>query len=289
MPMSAANRYNSMVNAVNAQRARLQGSRAEEDHWSGPVARNFRFDPLRDLDANLALVASYLEPWDVLLDIGGGAGRVSLALARRCRDVINVEPSPGMRQEFLESAAEAGITNARLVHARWPEAEGVRGDVTFSADVTYFVADIVPFIQGLEDASRRRVILNLWSQPPPNRRAQTFELVYGEAHELSPGHTHLLPVLWEMGILPDIRVMPLLPWWERHEIATRDEAVEAALDGSWLRSEGRDHARRIIESHFDELFATTPQGFRPLWLPGMRELLITWEVDARQTLPATAG
>jgi len=279
--MSAADKYAAMVNAVNAQQARLQGARAGEDYWSGPVARDFRFDPLRDLDANLAVIASYVEPWDVLLDIGGGAGRVSLALARRCRDVINVEPSPGMRQEFLESAAEAGITNARLVHARWPEAEGVQGDVTFSADVTYFVADIVPFIQGLEDASRRRVILNLWSQPPPNRRAQTFELVYGEGQEPSPGHTHLLPVLWEMGILPDIHVMPLLPWWERHDISTRDESVEAALYGSWLRPEDRDRARGVIESHFDELFSTTAQGFRPLWLPGMRELLITWEPGQR--------
>ena len=279
--MSAANRYAIMVNAVNAQRARVQGPVAGEDYWRGPVARSFRFDPLRNLDANLAVIASFVEPWDVLLDIGGGAGRVSLSLARRCRKVINVEPSPGMRQEYLESAAEAGISNARLVHARWPEAEGLKGDVAFSADVTYFVADIVPFIRGLEDASRRRVILNLWSQPPPNRRAQTFALVYGEAQEPLPGHTQLLPVLWEMGILPDVRVMPLLPWWERDEISTRNEAVEVALEGSWLNPEDLDHARGVIESHFDELFATTAQGLRPLWRPGMRELLITWEAGAR--------
>ena len=275
--MSAADRYAAMVNAVNAQRARVQGRWAEEDYWRGPVARNFRFDPLRNLDANLAIIASYVEPWDVLLDIGGGAGRVGLPLARRCREVINVEPSPGMRQEFGESASEAGINNARLVHARWPEAKGLKGDVTFSADVTYFVSDIVPFIQGLGDASRRRVILSLWSQPPPNRRAQTFALVYGEVQEPSPGHTQLLPVLWEMGILPDIRVLPLLPWWESEEISTRDEAVEVALEGSWLKPEDRDHARGVIESHFDELFVTTAQGFRLPWLPGMRELLITWD------------
>ena len=279
--MSAADRYAAMVNAVNAQRARVQGTWAGDDYWSGPVARSFRFDPLRILDANLAVIASYVEPWDVLLDIGGGAGRVSLPLARRCREVVNVEPSPGMGQEFMESAAEAGITNAGLVFARWPEAEGLKGDVTFSADVTYFVADIVPFIQGLEDASRRRVILNMWSQPPPNRRAQTFALVNGEDQEPSPGHTHLLPVLWEMGILPDIRVMPLLPWWERYEISTRDEAVEVALEGSWLKPEDLGHARGVIESHFDELFAATAQGFRPLWHPAMRELLITWEPGQR--------
>ena len=279
--LSAASRYAAMVDAVNAQKVRLQGSLAGEDSWGGAAARRFRFDPLRELDANLEIIASYVQPWDMLLEIGGGAGRAGLPLARRCREVINVEPSPGMRQEFRESAAEAGITNARLVQALWPEAAGLQGDITFTADVTYFVPDIVPFIQGLEDASRRRVILNLWSQPPPNRRAPAFALVYGESQEPSPGHTHLLPVLWEMGILPDIRVMPLLPWWESEEVSTRDEAVEVALEGSWLKPQDLDHARGVIESHFDELFAATPQGFRPLWQPEMRELLITWEVGAR--------
>ena len=280
--MPAANRYAAMVNAVNAQQERLHGTAAGEDIWSGPVARLFRFDPLRELDLNLAMIASYVQPWDVLLDIGGGAGRVSLPLARRCREVINVEPSPGMRQEFRESAADAGIANARLVDSSWPNAQGGTWDVTFSADVTYFVADIVPFIQGLEDASRRRVILNLWSQPPPNRRATAFKLVYGEDQEPSPGHTHLLPVLWEMGILPDIRVMPQAAWWESEEIATRDEAVEAALEGSWLNPQDLDRARNVIKSNFDELYSTTAHGYGPPWRKRMRELLITWEVAARE-------
>lgn len=280
--MSAAKKYTAMVNAVHSQQERLHGPAAGEDYWSGPVARVFRFDPLRELDANLATIASYVQPWDVLLDIGGGAGRVSLPLARRCREVVNVEPSRGMRQEFRESAADAGIANARLVHSTWPNAEELKGDIAFSADVTYFVADIVPFIQGLEDAARRRVILNLWSQPPPNRRAPAFKLVYGEDPEASPGHTQLLPVLWEMGILPDIRVMPQAAWWESEEIATRDDAVEVALEGSWLEPQDLDRARSVIDTHFDELYTTTAHGYRPLWREGMRELLITWEVAIRE-------
>ena len=81
------------------------------------MAQRFRYDPHRSLDANLQVVASYVQPDDVLIDVGGGAGRVSLPLALRCRQVINVDSSPGMLAEFEVCAAEAGITNAYSVLA----------------------------------------------------------------------------------------------------------------------------------------------------------------------------
>ena len=73
-------------------------------------------------------------------------------MALRCREVINVDSSEGMGEEFRECAAEAGITNARLVQSDWLEVEGVQGDVIVTANVTYFVRDIVRFISKLEEA-----------------------------------------------------------------------------------------------------------------------------------------
>jgi len=32
-----------------------------------------------------------------------------------------------------------------------------------------------------------------------------------------------------------------------------------------------------IEQHFDQLYAHTEHGFKPLWRPAVRELIITWE------------
>src|SRR2546422_7557228 len=124
--------------------------------WEGPGARRFRADPHRPLDANLAVLASYTRPEDVLLDVGGGAGRVALPLALRCREVIIVDASPGMGAEFAAAAAEAGIPNARFIHANWLEAEGVQSDVVLTANVTYFVREIVRFLEKLATAARRR-------------------------------------------------------------------------------------------------------------------------------------
>ena len=169
--MPAAETYAACLDAVRAQRVRLHGVPSPDDPWGGPVARRFRADPHRTLDANLAVLASYIRPEDVFLDVGGGAGRVALPLALRCREVITVDPSPGMGVEFAAAAAEAGILNARFVHASWLEAEGLQGDVALTANVTYFVRDIVRFITKLVSAARRRVMITVWSVANPNQNA----------------------------------------------------------------------------------------------------------------------
>src|SRR5262245_19235202 len=89
-PGSAARRHDEMVAARQAQYDRTRGR--QTDTW-GAIASRFRADPKRELDPFLRKLASFVRPDDVLVDIGGGAGRNSLPMARRCREVINVEPS----------------------------------------------------------------------------------------------------------------------------------------------------------------------------------------------------
>ena len=285
--MTAAETYAARIDAVRAQRARLHGAPPPDDPWEGPVARRFRADPHRPLDANLAVLASYTRPEDVLLDVGGGAGRVALPLALRCREVITVDASPGMGAEFAAAAAEAGIANARFIHANWLEAEGLQGDVALTANVTYFVRDIVRFIEKLATAARRRVMITVWSVANPNQSAQLFHLVYGEEQVAAPGHRELLPVLWELGILPDVHVLPGLPRVPGGPMGARlpqtpDDAVQLALQGQWLGPQDYRRARGLIEERFPELFAASPEGFRLLWRQEARELLITWETDQRR-------
>src|SRR5712692_2364896 len=95
---TAADRYAARVEAVLAQRTRLRGPQPPGDLFAGLPADHplMKADPRRALDPNLEAIASSIEPNDVIVDIGGGAGRVSLPLALRCREVINVDPSPAM-------------------------------------------------------------------------------------------------------------------------------------------------------------------------------------------------
>ena len=234
------------------------------------------------VDENLDAIADYIQPDFVVIDVGGGAGRISLPLALRCSEAINAEPSTGMGTHFARLAADAGISNASWLQPDWYDAKGIQGDVVITADVTYFVRDIVPFVEKLTATARRRVIIAVWSIPPPNRSTRLFQLVHGEKQEPYPGHQELLPVLWEMGLLPEIRVLPCPPWWDVQIHQTRDEALEAAL--GWqqrLGTEEAARARAIIETHFDELFHKFSRGFQPVWRPEVRELLITWKKGKR--------
>ena len=125
--MTAAETYAALVDAANAQCARLHGEEAPRARWDREVAQRFSHDPRRSLDANLDIIASYVEPQDVLLDVGGGAGRICLPLALRCREGIVVDVSPAMEEAFQACAAAAGITNARFVRADWLAAEAIQG------------------------------------------------------------------------------------------------------------------------------------------------------------------
>jgi hypothetical protein len=262
-----------MVAAREAQYDRTRGP--QPDTW-GAIASRFRADPKRELDPFLEKLASFLRPDDVLVDVGGGAGRNSLPMASRCREVINVEPSAGMVSEFRASAEEAGITNARAVERDWMEADDIEGDVLLAAHVTYFVPQIKRFIQKLESACRRRVIIDVLTVPPPNQSPQFFQLVYAEEQALVPGPKELRAALEEMGITPD--VIDVGGATARRPLPrTREDAIDNELAFGWIAPHHLDRARKLFIDHFDELWLETPTGFARRGAEDIRELIITWE------------
>ncbi|MBA4181878.1 MAG: hypothetical protein C0506_14905 [Anaerolinea sp.] len=272
MPTSAET-YASLVDAYSAQMARLSASSA--DRWASRASQ-FRLDPRRELEANTKAALALIRPDDVVIDVGGGAGRVALPVALHCTEVINVEPSIGMREQFDASAKEAGISNARCIDGGWPSAAaGLSADVVMLANVTYFVRDIVPFVEALNATARRLVIIAVWSVPPPNHHTALFELLHGEPQARVPTHRELLPVLWDMGLLPDVRVLPDPFRHARMRPPTREDALRFALDSA--SATNLPNAEATVRKRFAGLFRETPEGFMPTWLPDTREMLITWE------------
>jgi hypothetical protein len=275
--IAAASRYRDMVDATISQRARLHATRELSSRWnlSAPA---FRFDPLRPLEPNLELLASYIKPADAVVEVGGGAGRVALPMALRCARLTNVEPSEGMGEQFLASATASGINNVTLLAAQWPAALGTVADVAITEDVTYFVSDIVPFVRALQSAARRRVLIAIWSIPPPNRNAALFELVFGEPKAPAPGHRELLAVLWEMDILPDVRVLPESFRWPEKRPKSSDEAVSFALDAVEALATS-DRIERV-RAALPRLFKAEGDDLEPMWRTDGRGLLITWETGS---------
>jgi hypothetical protein len=266
--------YREMVDAVLQQRLHLHGEADLIQQWT-PWAPAFRFDPRRDLEPNMAVLASFIRPQDELLEVGGGAGRVGLPLALRCRRLTNVEPSQAMGEQFLASAAESGITNAHLVQRTWADAPELQADVVITADVTYFIRDIVPFVTKLQQSARRLVCIWIWAVPPPNRHASLFELAHALPQALVPGHRELLPVLWDMGILPDVLVLPEPFAWPETLPGSRADAVRFAL--AQARATAITGAAERVEAQFESLFSEARGTCTPLWRPAAHGLLITWK------------
>lgn len=281
----AAARYAGVYDAALAA-GRFADHAAPGDHWA-EWAELFRQDPHRPRDANLDALAGYLRPSDRLLDVGGGAGRVSLALAGRVAEVVLVEPSPAMRAQFRAARDAAGIANARAAPDWWADSPET-GDVVHLADVTYFVRDIVPFIAKLHRAAARRVLLTVWHPTPGDFDAGLHRILYGAAPPPWPGLPELAAVLWEMGILPQIIPLPARPWWLPE---TAGGLTEQQADDFALRrlEQSDDDARRLAAAHRDALFARAPDGLAPRWLAQAREVLLTWRTDTDIDIDTDTG
>jgi SAM-dependent methyltransferase len=167
---NAAGRYAARVDAVLAQRTRLRGLQPSGDLFVGLPSGHplLTADPRCQFDPNLEIIASYIEADDVIIDVGDGAGRVSLPLSLRCREVINIEPSSAMARGFRGNAPQAGIANARVIEADWLEVDAPVGTVALVNHVTYLTREIVQFVNKLERAGRRRVLITVNSPPPPS-------------------------------------------------------------------------------------------------------------------------
>jgi SAM-dependent methyltransferase len=287
--MSAADRYATRVDAVLAQRTRLRGTPPPGDLFADlpPDHPLLMTDPLRPLDPTLDLIASYLDPEDIVIDVGGGGGRNTLPLALRTREVINVDPSNNMLRAFTATARRAGIHNALAVHGDWLTLEPVpQGSVALVNHVAYLTREIVPFIRKLEQAASRRVIITVGSPPPPSRNRAAFQVCYQEPSEPVPGHVELVNVLWELGIEPDVRMLPIQPM-TTDPAPSREAAVNLAIGqlrghqwAFWpLDPQLEALARSRVDAHFDELFEQTEHGFRPTWTVPGREVLVTWSTQ----------
>jgi hypothetical protein len=274
---TAAERYAAIHDAAVAA-DRFADHRMPGDHWSD-IAEMFRLDPRRPWDQYLTTVAGFLEPSDRLLDVGGGAGRISLALADQVKEIVLVEPSDGMREQFIASRDEAGLTNARVTPDWWMESAEI-GEVVHISDVTYFVRDIVPFVAKLHDAASRRVIISVWRPTPGDMDNELRRILFGAEPVCWPGLPELAAVLWEMRLLPEILPLPEPPWWIPEMLGglTEVEAIDFAL----YRLDQDDAAtRERISDNLDRIFQKTADGLKPVWFGEPRAMLLTWETGGR--------
>jgi SAM-dependent methyltransferase len=203
----------------------------EGGDFYAPVSRLFVADPRRTDDEMLDHLLALARPSDTWLDIGAGAGRYALPLALRVREVIALDPSPGMLAALHEQAIEHGIANVRAIEGRWPVdptlGPAPAADVTLIAHLGYDVEAIGPFLDAMEAAAGRLCVAILADRQPSAPAHAFWPPVHGEARIELPALEDFIDVLRARGRDPqDVRVAR-----PSRDFPTRDELAR------WLRGQ----------------------------------------------------
>jgi SAM-dependent methyltransferase len=222
--------WGSRVRAHHEQTARVRETPEGGDFYA-PVSRLFVADPRRTDDDVLDHLLPLALPDDTWLDIGAGAGRYALPLALRVREVVALDPSPGMLAALVELASAHGIANVRVVEDRWPPDPASEppptADVALIANLGYDVEAIGPFLDAMEAAAGRLCVAILADGPPAVAAHPFWPLVHGEERIALPALDDFVALLRARGREPrDARV----PRSERG-FGSREELVR------WLRNQ----------------------------------------------------
>lgn len=211
------------------------------------VSSTFRDDPLRTGDPVLDALLELAEPGDTWLDIGAGAGRYALPIARRVREVVAVDPSPGMLEALRVDAAANGIGNVRVVEGRWPPDPALVAslgplpcaDVALIAHVGYDIEAIGPFLLAVERAARRMCVAIMMERTPASAAEPFWSAVHGEPRISLPALPAFVDLLAALGRRPTVRTAVV----ERRRWSSAEELERFIRRQLWIDPNGPGEAR----------------------------------------------
>jgi SAM-dependent methyltransferase len=197
---------------VRANREQVERVREVPDgaDFYAPVRSLFRADPTRTNDPVLAELLRLVRSGDRWLDVGAGAGRFALPIARALDpsggSVVALDVSPSMLEGLREIAEDYAIENIRTVEARWPPADAgaFEAEVALIAHVGYDIEAIGSFLDAMEATARRLCVAVLTEQPPAAAADPFWPAVHGEARSSLPALPDLLDLLRARGRDPSV-------------------------------------------------------------------------------------
>jgi CTP:molybdopterin cytidylyltransferase MocA/SAM-dependent methyltransferase len=241
---------------VRANREQVDRVREVPDSadFYAPVSGLFRVDPGRGDDPVLDALLALAVPGETWIDIGAGAGRFALPLARVAGEVVAIEPSVAMLDALREEMSSHGITNVRAIEGRWPMDDPPIGDVGLIAHVGYDIEAIGPFLRAMEASARRLCVAVLMERQPASLADPFWPIVHGETRVSLPALPEFVALLEAGGRTPSVTSVEPEP----RRFASRDELVGFLRRQLWI-ADGGDKERRF-NAALDELAIEGPDG-----------------------------
>ena len=246
-----------------------------------PVRSLFRADPARVDDAVLLALLELVHPGETWLDVGAGAGRYALPIARALAAsggaVVALDPSPSMLEALREGAAEHGIANVRTVELRWPPEDPTAhgADVVLIAHVGYDIEAIGPFIDGLEAAARRLCVAVLMTGAPASAADPFWPPVHGESRVPLPALADFVELLRARGRAPAIRHVSMEP----RRFESRGSLGGFLVRQLWIDPGGPKGER--LQAALEDLTMDDGSGWVIRDRPASEVGVVTWHPEGR--------
>jgi len=163
-----------------------------------------------------------------VLDIGAGPGVLAIPLAPLVRDVTAVEPGAGMIEVLKKHADKSGIRNIACVQKTWEEIDPARDlsppyDIVI-ASLSLTMHDIREALAKMDSACSGSVHLFWFADMPFWERmyADLWMPLHGTSYYSGPKADCLFGVLYQMGIYPDVTMMPM---GKEYRFGSREEML----------------------------------------------------------------
>jgi CTP:molybdopterin cytidylyltransferase MocA/SAM-dependent methyltransferase len=263
---------------VRANRDQVERIRELPDgkDFYAPVRSLFRADPTRPDDPVLAALLDLVRPGETWLDVGAGAGRFALPLARALDpsggSLVAVDSSASMLEALREIADDYDIENVRTIHSRWPIADpmSLASEVVLIAHVGYDIEDIGSFVDALETASRRLCVAVLMDGAPAAAADPFWPPVHGEERVPLPSLPDFIELLRVRGRKPSASRVTIEP--RRFESRTVIEGF--ARRQLWIDPSGLKESR--FQAALDDLTLQDSDGWTLKDRPPSDIGVVTW-------------
>ena len=172
----------------------------QDDFWEDKV-EGFIPPELPDYnDPSLSFLLSNLLPQSSVLDLGGGAGRLSIPLAQNNYSVTIIDSSKAMIRAADKHANHLKLNKVKTFHSTWEEYKNEHFDHIICAHVMYGVFNIKNFILKMLSSVNSDVIIIMYDHSPQSHLADIWELYYSEKRINLPGITELENVITELNL-----------------------------------------------------------------------------------------
>jgi len=265
---------------VRANREQVDAIREVPDgtDFYAPVNSLFRADPTRTDDPLLDALLDLVRPGETWLDVGAGAGRFALPIARALDEsggeVIALDASPSMLEGLREIAEDYAIENVRTVEARWPledgAASGLAGDVALIAHVGYDIEGIGAFIDALERAAERLCVAVLMERVPASAADPFWPPVHGIERVSLPALPDAIELLAARGRKPAVSRIAIEP----RRFESRDSLAGFVRRQLWIDPDGPKEAK--FQAALDELVVEDGGGWTLRDRPPSDVGIVTW-------------